>query len=478
MRKRPQATTGRARRADFPDPLAPLRGLPELSFESLPEVLASPAVVTQDALGQDAAMPGGPAGDAHPRVNTHVHLPPNFSAFEAVEQAVELAAGAGLRVLGGSNYYDFGIYARFAQAARAAGVFPLFGVEIISLVAELKTAGVKLNDPDNPGRMYLCGKGITRFSPMSSEPQLLMQRIRDADRARMNVMIERMTALMQNNGIETAVRAASVQSVLARRYAVPANTVYLQERHVAQAFQEELFARVGSGDRAGVLRRALGVECTAPDDPVTVQNQIRSHLMKAGKPAYVEESVLDADMAYALVLALGGVPCYPILADGASPVCQFEDPVDDLVEALVARGIWCAEIIPSRNAATTVDRYATALRGAGIIVLGGTEHNTLELAPITPECKGHLPVSERVAELFWEGACVVAAHQYLSARGQTGYVDALGRLNPGFTTRDRRIGALARLGSMVIEAFHRPDWDRSAAVAPTNTTRAAGTTQP
>jgi len=249
-----------------------------------------------------------------------------------------------------------------AQAARAAGVFPLFGVEIISLVAELKTAGVKLNDPDNPGRMYLCGKGITRFAPMSSEAQRLMQRIRDADRARINVMIERMTSLMQNNGIGTAVTAASVQSMLARRYAVPASTVYLQERHVAQAFQEELFARVGSGDRAGMLRRVLGVECTAPDDPVTVQNQIRSNLMKAGKPAYVEESVLDADMAYALVLALGGVPCYPILADGASPVCQFEESVDDLVEALTARGIWCAEIIPSRNAATTVDRYATALR--------------------------------------------------------------------------------------------------------------------
>jgi len=434
--------------------------------------------VTQDALGQDAAVPGGPAADTHPRVNTHVHLPPNFSAFEAVEQAVDLAADAGLRVLGGSNYYDFDVYARFAQAARAEGVFPLFGVEIISLVAELKTAGVKLNDPDNPGRMYLCGKGITRFAPMSSEAQRLMQRIRDADRARINVMIERMTSLMQNNGIGTAVTAASVQSMLARRYAVPASTVYLQERHVAQAFQEELFARVGSGDRAGMLRRVLGVECTAPDDPVTVQNQIRSNLMKAGKPAYVEESVLDADMAYALVLALGGVPCYPILADGASPVCQFEESVDDLVEALTARGIWCAEIIPSRNAATTVDRYAKALRGAGIIVLGGTEHNTLELAPITPECNGHVPVSERVAELLWEGACVVAAHQYLSARGQTGYVDALGSLNPGFTTRDRRIGALARLGSMVIEAFHRPDGDRSAAVAPTNTTRAARTTQP
>jgi hypothetical protein len=110
-------------------------------------------------------------------------------------------------------------------------------------------------------------------------------------------------------------------------------------------------------------------------------------------------------------------------------------------------------------------------------VLGGTEHNTLELASMTPECKGRVPVSERVAELFWEGACVVAAHQYLSAREQTGYVDAQGYLNSGFVTQDQRIAALARLGSMVIEAFRRPDGDRSAVMEPTSTTTSARTRQ-
>ena len=32
--------------------------------------------------------------------NSHIHLPPNFSAFETVEQAVELAADQGVQVLG------------------------------------------------------------------------------------------------------------------------------------------------------------------------------------------------------------------------------------------------------------------------------------------------------------------------------------------------------------------------------------------
>ena len=54
--------------------------------------------------------------------NTHIHLPPNFSAFESVRQAVTLAAEEGLGVLGVSNYYDFGVYAEFAGEAARRGI--------------------------------------------------------------------------------------------------------------------------------------------------------------------------------------------------------------------------------------------------------------------------------------------------------------------------------------------------------------------
>jgi hypothetical protein len=305
---------------------------------------------------------------------------------------------------------------------------------------------------------------------MSVEAHELMGRIREADSARIDAMIERMTALMNGHGVATQVTAASIRSALARRHAVAPSSVYLQERHVAQAFQEAMFADVEPEARPGLLRRVLGVDCA--DDALTAQNEIRSELMKAGKPAYVEESCLDADTAYALVLALGGVPCYPILADGAAPVCEFESSAAGLASALAGRGIWCVEFIPSRNAAAVVDHYATTLRHAGIIVLAGTEHNTLELLAMKPGCDGGVPVSECVTELFWEGACVVAAHQYLSVRGRPGYVDARGRLNPDFATPEQRISAFAGLGSRVIEAFRYPHGEQSAAVASPATTQA------
>src|SRR5438477_1817557 len=71
---------------------------------------------------------------SRPRVNTHIHLPPNFSAFDTVAQAVEAAADQDVRVLGVSNYYDYRVYADFAALAAKRGVFPLFGIEIIALL--------------------------------------------------------------------------------------------------------------------------------------------------------------------------------------------------------------------------------------------------------------------------------------------------------------------------------------------------------
>ena len=42
-------------------------------------------------------------GSGRPIVNTHVHLPPNFSAFDTAEDAVRLAAAEGVAALGTAN---------------------------------------------------------------------------------------------------------------------------------------------------------------------------------------------------------------------------------------------------------------------------------------------------------------------------------------------------------------------------------------
>ena len=408
----------------------------------------------------------GDAGDSRRslKVNTHIHLPPNFSAFETVHQAVDLAREQGIAVLGASNYYDFSVYAEFSKLAAEADIFPLYGLEIIALIDQLVSAGVKINDPGNPGKMYLCGKGIVAFSPMSDTASRLMGTIRDNDSARMAAVADKLRGLFAVVGVDTGLDANTIKQRIVARHGTPIEWVAIQERHIAQAFQEVLFELVPVEARTDTLTRLYGVRPkAAADSAVGTQNDIRSYLMKAGKPGYVPETFVDYDHAHSLILALGGIPSYPVLADGADPICPFEENVTRLVADLKARHIPAAEFIPNRNAPDVLSAYVHALRDAGIIVTAGTEHNTLDLIPIEPVCAGGEPIPDDIKDIFWEGACVLAAHQYLRANETLGVVTDKGDLQttvgsegsgaPISLSADEAITWYARLGAEVIYAI-------------------------
>lgn len=387
------------------------------------------------------------------RTNAHIHLPPNFSAFDTVAQAVRLAKEQDVAVVGASNYYDYRVYNEFAREAAGSGVLPLFGIEIITLDVGLARDGIRVNDPGNPGKMYICGKGIADFDPMPSTAADLLAVIRDKDSERMARMTARLADLFRRAGLDTGLDEDAIKRQVVQRHGCPIETVYLQERHVAQAFQEAVFQAAPPGSRGTLLERLFGMPPKALDDAAAVQNDIRSHLMKAGKAAYVDETFVDFDHAYRLILALGGIPCYPTLADGASPICEFETPAEDLVDRILARGMHCAELIPVRNSAAVLSRYVKAMRSAGLFVTAGTEHNTRDMLPIAPACAHGEPIPEEIASIFWEGACVVAAHQYRVLRGLSGFVDGAGHPNAEFASAEDRIAAFRELGAAVINEY-------------------------
>jgi len=409
---------------------------------------------TVEELEEDVRRGPAPAGPL--RHNTHVHLPPNFSAFSSVEQVVDLAAREGLAALGASNYYFYEVYGPFAALLRRKGIFPLFGLEVIALIDDLQRQGLKINDPGNPGRMYLCGKGISRLAPIPPEAESLLAVIRRNDRERMARMTARMAEIFDSRGVRTNLDEAAVRERVVRRHGCPPETVGLQERHVAQAFQERLFELVPAGLRVERLKAIFGAapKCDGID-PVKAQNDIRAQVMKAGKAAFVEERFLGFEESRRLILGLGGIPCYPVLADGASPVCPYEDPVERLIDSLRERRIHCVEFIPIRNRPEVLARYVTALRKAGFAVTAGTEHNTLDLIPLQPACLGRQPLPTGLQEIFWEGACVAAAHLFLNLHGRCGYVDAEGRPNDRYESQERRIGELSKLGAAVIARYRR-----------------------
>ena len=380
-----------------------------------------------------------------PVVNTHVHVPPNFSAFTRAADVIEAAVAQGAAAIGISNFYDQQVYDQFASLARDAGIVPLFGLEFITLDPVLEAASIKINDPANPGRMYLCGKGINPIKPKSEVALTTATTIRYGNDERASAMLDQIREHLASVGLPTSLTAAAVAATVAGRGGVPVEWVSLQERHIARAV-EEAFRALPASERAALLEAAFGAPSAVDaDDPAALQGEIRSRLLKSGTAGFVPEVPLGFDEAYRYVLEMDGIPCYPTLADGVTPTCPFEDPATDLAATLVARGIHAAELIPIRNTSAVVDEYVAAFTEAGLIVMAGTEHNTPDRIPLDPFCVDG-PVSDASRQAFWEGTCVVAAHQHLTSVGEPGFVDASGALVGDDAHRAR----LIELGAQII----------------------------
>ena len=382
--------------------------------------------------------------------NSHIHLPPNFSAFDTIAQAVDLASQQGVNILGAGNYYDFSIYETFVQLAQEKGIFPLLGTEIIALETGLQKEGIRINDPGNPGKYYICGKSISRFQPFTPRGTEINASIRKTDAMRMQDMAGKLNRMFASHNIETNLDDQAIIARVVKRHGCKTEQVVLQERHLCQAFQEVFFEVVSANQRVGKLKEIFGTDPKSDaDDAVGIQNEIRSHLMKTGKPCYVPETFGNLAQAKELIDQLGGIACYPVLADGSKDRCEYETPVETLIENLKANNYSMVELIPIRNQPDALAEYVTAIRKAGIAAVAGTEHNTLSMLPIEPTCVKDQPIPAEIKEIFTEGICILAAHQFLCAHDQPGYAESYNNAED----KEEIISTFAKIGATVLKLY-------------------------
>jgi bacillopeptidase F (M6 metalloprotease family) len=69
------------------------------------------------------------------------------------------------------------------------------------------------------------------------------------------------------------------------------------------------------------------------------------------------------------------------------------------------------------------------------------------MMPLTVTTRGSVPLDDSLKKIAYEGACVIAAHQYLRADGRQGYV------LPDGTHSVKQTRELINLGQLVIEYF-------------------------
>jgi hypothetical protein len=388
--------------------------------------------------------------------NLHIHTPYSFSAFTDIGEAVRLAREQNVRVLGISDFNTTEGYAKFTEECQKAGIFPVYCMEIMALSVEDQASEKRWNDPSNPGRIYFCGKGLRYPVELSQRAQNTLLRIAQALEEQARQMIDKMNRHLQNTIQAFLGKKLEQKTLRLMDYEHIRDTMVegtVRERHIAKALQQAICeAFPGSAGKLVILRTLYGSESQVDvTDDVALQNELRSNLLKAGKVAFVEEkpeAYLSLDEAKSLILDMGGIPCYPVLADDSKgDLTDFERDPESLCHELIRRGIYCAEFIPARNDISLLRDYVSAFRRKGIILTAGTEHNTPRMDPLVPACRGGVELDEALKRAFWQGACVVAAHQYHTDMGRTGYVDVLGKRT------EEKIERLESIGEAVIAYY-------------------------
>ncbi|MCL3781772.1 PHP domain-containing protein [Prolixibacteraceae bacterium JC049] len=371
----------------------------------------------KDLTARRKENPGAP-----PLANGHIHTPYSFSAFKSIEQAFMLAKEQNIQILGINDFYVTDGYPEFYEQATTNAIFPLFNVEFMALDKQLQSEGIQVNDPANPGRIYFSGKGLNYPLTRSAESDKVIESLREGTNNRTAQMIEKLNAHFQSVGVDIELNFEWIKTNLAKGL--------VRERHVAKAVWVAL-----SNKYERITRRLEtfhlmfgGRLLSNPENEAEITNEIRNRFLKQGNVAYVEESddaFINLETAIEVIKDSGGIPCYPVLLDDKNGDCTpFESNWEQMVQFLKERNICCVELIPQRNSCEKLSEFVHFFNNNGFIVLFGTEHNTPVMTPLTIHCSNQTDLPEEIAQIGYEGTCVVAAHQYQQANGEKGYEGA------------------------------------------------------
>jgi hypothetical protein len=379
-------------------------------------------------------------------VNGHIHTPYSFSAFSNMESVFKMARDENIAVLGINDFYVTDGYDEFHKGCIENKIFPLFNIEFIGLLKNEQKKGIRINDPNNPGRIYFTGKGLDYPFRSGWKQKRQLKKVIHGSQVQIKEMIFSLNELIR-----------SVNPLLSLSYEIIKKKYahdLVRERHIAKALRIETAQYFSTPqDQIDFLEKLYGGKKskTVPGNNAALENEIRSNLLKSGGAAFVEEdenSFLELKKIIKLIIKAGGIPCYPVLLDDPSGKCtEFESDTEKLYISLKNLGIECIELIPGRNDLQILRNFVEFFHKKGFIIIFGTEHNTPEMVPLTVTARGSQPLDESLKKIAWEGACVIAAHQYLRAEGRQGYV------LPDGTHSVKQMNQLIYLGELIIEYF-------------------------
>lgn len=364
-----------------------------------------------------------------PNVNAHLHTSYSFSAFECLTNALEKADDENVKVVGINDFYSMDGYNEWKKEALLRHLYPLFNIEFISLQKEDQDKGIRVNDPNNPGRTYISGKGLCCPPKLSKSYTEQIATLRAESNAQVQEMCQLLNELLLAFNAGFNLNFEVIKDFFSKGQ--------VRERHLAKALRMSAYIQFKNkpDDIKPFFEKLFNDRPLRSDifDYAGVENEIRSNLLKAGGAAFVPEdskTFLPMDDVCKIILAAGGIPTYPFLGDDAEGnFTDFEREIEETACILKQRGIYSVEFVSPRNSLEMLEKYAGYLHENGFIVTIGTEHNTPAMEPLKPAARGNIPLTERLKQINYEGACVIAAHQERVRTSTNGYVDVDGIAN-------------------------------------------------
>lgn len=344
-----------------------------------------------------------------------------------------MAVAEEVRVVGINDFYTTAGYDAWAAGCKERGLYPLFNIEFISLNEADQQAGLRVNDPGNPGRTYLSGKGFSYPFKLAEPFATQLTEVSAEANAQVEAMCGKVNEILIASNAGFTLDFGWITDTLTMGS--------IRERHLAKALRLKVYeACVNNQIDIRILFHKLfgGKELKSPiSDIAGVENEIRANLLKAGGGAFVPEdpkAFLPMQTVCDIIVAAGGIPTYPFLADDSKGCyTDFEGDLERVVKQLTERGFHSVEFITTRNGVGLLEKYAAYLHEQGFVVTFGSEHNTPAMEPVELFARNSTPLTERLLQINYEGACVVAAHQHLVAQGLRGYVD-----QHGYADRSKR----------------------------------------
>jgi hypothetical protein len=379
------------------------------------------------------------------RINTHIHTPYSFSAYDSIGEIVATAKHEGVAVLGINDFNTIEGHGHFAEECSKNAIYPLFNIEFATLIESDKTARLHWNDPINAGIMHLCGKALDFPVAFNSDSRNLIGAVWKISQDRIWKIIAKLNEYFESVNLDYVLDYNAMRA----HYAKHAITDW----HITRALYTDFMSKWDSQDLIiQNLKIILKMDSLSldPDNAVQMQNLIRSKLLDAGSPGYVEEYYNNSVRFYEakmLILSAGGIPCYTLLLDSSQPLTDKERNIDLLINELLSMDIRAVELIPENVNSDLLKKYSRRFYEKGFIVTFGTTHNQLERVSLVPKMWDGNMLDDELVRIGYDGACIYAAHQEMHHQKCPGFIDDMGKR----LVHPARIKDFLRIGDDIIK---------------------------